>query len=749
VRLWLLAKRMRSALFQTSPTQGEGRSGGDEPSVPPASATLLRHFVKRNMKWRRLTIAAGLALLVSAGGAYGLYVKAFADAGPLPLEDAKAVSLTVVDRDDRLLRAFTTTEGKWRLPLDPKDVDPHYLKMLFAFEDKRFYSHHGVDPKAVARAVLQMVRHGRLVSGGSTLTMQVARLLDGKHERTPGGKLRQMARAIELERALSKTEILKLYLRLAPFGGNIEGVRAASLAYFGKEPRRLSLGECALLVALPQSPEVRRLDRNPDAARRARDRVLSRAAAAHVITTAEAERAKTERIPTVRYAFPFLAPHLSESEVAAHPNDSVIKLTLDRNLQQNLERLAVEHARTLGDNVSTAIVVADHQTGEILAEVGSADYMDVARQGAVDMATAIRSPGSTLKPFIYGLAFEAGLAHPETLIEDRPVRFGTYAPKNFDEGYHGTVSMREALDQSLNVPAVRVLARVGPGKLAGRFRRAGVTARFPDKSEPTLAMALGGTGLTLEELTQLYASLARGGDSITLTHRYDERGKIWGATHVKPLVNAHRLMSPLAAWYVTDILKDAPPPLNAKGGRFAYKTGTSYGYRDAWAIGYDGRHVIAVWVGRPDNSSIPGLMGRSAAAPILFDAFERIAGPRAPLQSAPANVIRATNADLPAPLKRWRDPGDDPVAGKFLEPPVLISFPPDQSEIAETDLDGEPLVLKADGGALPLTWLIDGKPIQSDAHTREATWRPTSPGFAKLTVIDANGHTDRASIRLR
>ena len=461
-----------------------------------------------------------IGLLAFTGAAYGLYLKTFADAGPLPLEEAKALSVTVVDRDDRLLRAFTTTEGKWRLPLHPKDVDPHYLKMLFAFEDKRFYSHHGIDPKAVVRAVLQMVRHARIVSGGSTLTMQVARLLDGKHERTPGGKLRQMARAIELERALSKTEILKLYLRLAPFGGNLEGVRAASLAYFGKEPRRLSLGESALLVALPQSPEVRRLDRNPEAARRARNRVLNRAVQAHVITAADAEKAKTERIPTIRYAFPMLAPHLAESQVAEHPTEQIIKLTLDRNLQASLEDLATEQARLLGDKVSAAIVVADHQTGEILAQVGSAGYMDASRQGAVDMATAVRSPGSTLKPFIYGLAFEAGFAHPEMLIDDRPVRFGTYQPKNFDEGYHGTVSIREALSQSLNIPAVRVLARVGPGKLVGRFRRAGVMARFPDKSEPTLAMALGGTGLTLQEMTQLYAGLARGGDSIALFNRY-------------------------------------------------------------------------------------------------------------------------------------------------------------------------------------------------------------------------------------
>jgi penicillin-binding protein 1C len=477
--------------------------------------------------------------------------------------------------------------------------------------------------------------------------------------------------------------------------------------------------------------------------------VLNRAVSAHVVSLAEAEKAKAERIPIVRYGFPMLAPHLAEAEAAAHPREQIIKLTLDRNLQANLESLATEQARLLGDKVSAAILVANHQTGEILAQVGSAGYMDASRQGAVDMATAVRSPGSTLKPFIYGLAFEAGLAHPEMLIEDRPVRFGTYQPKNFDEGYHGTVSIREALAQSLNIPAVRVLARVGPGKLVGRFRRAGVAARFPDKCEPTLAMALGGTGLTLQEMAQLYASLARGGDSIALFNRMNDRGRVLAATHAKPLVNAHRLMSPLAAWYVTDILKDAPPPPNAKGGRFAYKTGTSYGYRDAWAIGYDGKYVVAAWVGRPDNASVPGLMGRTAAAPILFDAFQRISERRAPLQSAPANAIRATNADLPAPLKRWRDPGDDPVAGNFIEPPVLISFPLDQTEIEEADLDGDPLVLKADGGALPLTWLIDGAPIKSDAHTREASWKPASTGFAKLTVIDANGRTDRVSIRLR
>jgi penicillin-binding protein 1C len=353
------------------------------------------------------------------------------------------------------------------------------------------------------------------------------------------------------------------------------------------------------------------------------------------------------------------------------------------------------------------------------------------------MVTAIRSPGSALKPFIYGLGFEAGLAHPETLIEDRPVRYGNYAPKNFDEDYHGTISIREALSKSLNIPAVRMLARVGPGKLVGRFRRAHVEARFPDKSEPTLAMALGGTGLTLHDLAQLYSGLARGGESITLTHRYGERIKVLAQTRVKPLATAHRLMSPVAAWYVGDILKDAPPPADAKGGRFAYKTGTSYGY------------VVAVWVGRADGTSVPGLMGRTAAAPILFDAFARISEKRVPLLPPPAAALQVAAADLPPPLKRWREPGDDAPAGPYLEQPLVIAFPPDRAEIETADLDDGPMILKAEGGALPLTWLIDGAPIESDPHAREAMWQPSGAGFAKLTVIDANGRVDRAAIRVK
>lgn len=707
------------------------------PDRPPRWRTPL----PRPLRLAAYTLAAA-TLVVAAAGATLEFTKQ--RIGPLPLAAAEETSVTVLDRENRLLRAFTTKDGRWRLPLDVSEVDPRYLAILMAFEDKRFYQHGGVDLLAVLRAGYLLARHGQILSGGSTITMQVARLLDGKHERTGTGKLRQIARALQLEEKLSKEEILRLYLRLAPFGGNIEGVRAASLAYFGKEPRHLSAGEAALLVALPQSPERRRPDRNSEAARKARDRVLDRAVEEGVLPKAEAERAKNERVPKQRLEVLKLAPHLSESEIAEHPAKRVHRLTLDRDIQASIEKLAAEQTKLMGPKLSAAVLVVDHATGEVLAHVGSAGYLDSGRQGAIDMTGAIRSPGSTLKPFIYGLAFEQGLAHPEMLIEDRRTRFGNYTPENFDEAFHGTVTIREALGNSLNVPAVKVLAAVGPGRLMGRFRRTGIAPQLPANAKPSLAIALGGLGMTLKDLAALYSGLARGGEPVALSWRRDE-----------PVAKAassarRRLLSPVSTWYVTDILKDASPPPNAKGGTIAYKTGTSYGYRDAWAVGYDGLHVVAVWVGRPDGASTPGLMGRLSAAPILFDAMKRISERRAPFRPAPAGVMKANGATLPAPLKRFREPGDDAIArGPFLEPPVLIAFPPDRAELDVEEREAEPLIIKAEGGALPLTWLIDGNPMTSDPRRREVEWQPDGRGFAKLTVIDAKGRVDRVTVRLR
>ncbi|MBI4724668.1 MAG: transglycosylase domain-containing protein, partial [Rhodomicrobium sp.] len=390
----------------------------------------------RNDNKKRRWLIRAFAACAFAGScalaAYGL--KLFE---PLPLEAAASSSRLVLDRDGHLLRAFTTPDGRWRLDAKPGEVSPTYLSLLMSFEDRRFWKHPGVDPLALCRAVLQAIRHRRPVSGGSTLTMQVARLLRGSPTHSVTAKFQQIADSLRLEAALSKKEILALYLKLAPYGGNLEGVRAASLAYFGKEPGRLSIAEAAMLVAIPQSPEMRRLDRGEGGqgyARliEARNRVIRSAAATHVITKTDARRAMAQAAPRGRREFPALAPHLSERLIAAIPNRPAIATTIDSRLQQAAELIAQRNAQSLGEKVSIAALIVSNRTGEVLAHVGSAAYFDDTRLGAIDMTAAVRSPGSALKPFIYGLAFEDGLAHPETLIEDRPVRFDTYAPVNFD-----------------------------------------------------------------------------------------------------------------------------------------------------------------------------------------------------------------------------------------------------------------------------------------------------------------------------
>lgn len=428
---------------------------------------------------RWLAATTVVAVSVAVGGAIELD-RAF----PPPLDQASERSVEVVDREGVLLRAFTIADGRWRLPVMLEEVDPGLVRMLLAYEDKRFYRHHGVDPLALLRAAGQFLGNGRIVSGGSTLTMQLARLIEPRESRSVMAKLMQIARALQIERRLTKRQILERYLTLAPYGGNLEGIRAATLAYFGREPGTLRLGEAALLVALPQSPEGRRPDRDPKAARLARDRVLARMAEAGVILRADADRAARRPVRASRGALPARAAHLARDMVRAAPGTARHRTTIDGGLQAGLEQVAAEQAARLGDKLSVAMVLADTGTGEILARVGSPDFLDDSRDGSVDMTRAVRSPGSALKPFIYALAFDGGLAHPETLIDDRPASFDGYRPQNFDMSYQGTVTVREALQLSLNVPAVAVLEAVGPMRLVSAFRTAGVRPRCRATSGP-------------------------------------------------------------------------------------------------------------------------------------------------------------------------------------------------------------------------------------------------------------------------
>jgi penicillin-binding protein 1C len=692
-----------------------------------------------SLRWRRIkrvaaaSAAAGLILT-------GVFAAWVVSLGPLPLAQARQVSTTIVDRNGKLLRAYAMADGRWRLPVDARTgVDPGYLKLLLAYEDRRFYSHSGVDPFALGRAAFQLVTRGHIVSGGSTITMQLARLMEPRRERSVYAKLRQMVRALEIERQLNKDQILDLYLALAPFGGNLEGVRAASIAYFGKEPKRLSLPESALLVALPQSPETRRVDRYPDVARAARDRVLDRMVEDSRVSEEEAASAKATPVRRLRKPMPILAPHSADQAIANVKDADVIRLTLDGSLQKVLEALARDRAAALGPNISVAIVAVDNESGDVLARIGSPDYFDDRRAGQVDMTRAVRSPGSTLKPFIYGLAFEDGFVHPESLIDDRPIRFGSYAPENFDMTFQGTVPVRKALQLSLNVPAIALLDRVGASRLSSRLKQAGANLVLPKDEAPGLAMGLGGVGVTLQDLVQLYSGLARLGTTRPLREIAKDEPR-----------DFLRLMDQVAAWQVGNVLIGTPPPENGVHNRIAFKTGTSYGYRDAWSVGFDGRLTIGVWVGRPDGAPVPGLVGRTAAAPILFDAFARTGKLPAALPKPPKGALVASNAKLPLPLRRFRPVGELVRTGGEQAP--HIQFPLNGSRI-DVDRSGSAqfsaMPVKVAGGVLPMTMLVNGVSVGEIDGRRQRLVDPPGPGFARLTVIDATGAADTVVIRIQ
>ncbi|MBB99968.1 MAG: penicillin-binding protein 1C [Rhodobacteraceae bacterium] len=693
--------------------------------------------------------AYGLAAVLAGGVALAVLLLVQVASVPVTRTSAEvAVSKAVLARDGGLLRAFQTPDDRWRLPVSLDDVDPLYIRMLLAYEDRRFHAHAGVDPRAVLRAGVQSLLAGRVVSGASTLTMQTARLTMERSTRGLASKWRQIVLALALERDLAKDDILALYLLRAPFGGNIEGVRAATLAWFAKEPARLTPAEAALLVALPQAPELRRPDRYPQAARQARDRVLAVMAARGVLSPEQVDAASRAPVPTLRREVPRLAAHAARDAVAARDGENEIWLTIDADLQARLEQLAQARARRLGPHVSVAMIVADHQSGEILAHVGSPDLLDEARRGHVDMTRALRSPGSTLKPLIYGLAFEEGIAHPDSLIDDRPATLSGYSPTNFDQSFQGTVRVRDALQASLNVPAVALLDAVGVARFVARLRRSRATPHFSGDQPPGLAVALGGFGLSLADLVALYAGIANEGAPVRLRIEPDGGGETAGV-----VAREKRILSSTAAWRIGEILSDVPPPASARGEGVAYKTGTSYGYRDAWAVGYDGRHVIGVWTGRADGTPVPGMTGFDSAAPILFEAFQRV-GPERERLSPPPTAELAGRDPVPAPLQHARTRASREAAEGAASAPEIF-YPPDGAVIelglARASSTGEPLplVIKARRGRGPFVWMANGAPVANGAHARALTLVPDGPGTSTISVIDADGRSARVTVHLR
>ena len=693
-----------------------------------------RPEAERRLGRRLIALAVALGLAAHGGDRARTAWDRWIDATELPPLSVP-VGTEVLARDGTLLRAFPVGDGLWRLSPPQEGVDPRFLSMLVGWEDRRFRTHDGVDRRAILRAAWQAVTHGRIVSGASTLSMQTARLLERGGTGDWRAKLRQARVALALERRLGKERILDLYLRLAPYGGNTEGVRAASLMWFGKEPRRLTPAESALLVALPQSPETRRPDlpQARAAARAARDRVIDRALALGIIDAEAAGTARATPLPDRRRPFPAHAALLADRLRRENPGAPRIETTIDARLQAAAERLAARAVAGQAEQVSAAILLADHRSGDILAQVGTAQFADSASGGFVDMTRALRSPGSTLKPFVYALGFDEGLIHPETLIEDRPAAFGRWQPQNFDNRFRGTVTIRQALVESLNLPVVRVAEALGPARLMAAFRRAGMDLSLQGDA-PGLAVVLGGAGVSLADLVEGYATLARGGRPLRL---HDRPG-----TAEPPDAPA---FGPVAAWQVANVLSGILPPQGRAAGRVAYKTGTSYGHRDALAVGFDGRFVAGVWMGRPDGTPVPGAFGGDYAAPVLFDLFDAL-GPRTvPLPPPPEAALTVPNAVLPRPLRRFAPAGELPPPGPAprAPEPLTIQFPPDGAEV---ELTSPALVVRAKGGTPPYNWLLNGAPV-AIRQAEPVAELPASRGFSALTVVDAKGRSARVEFR--
>jgi penicillin-binding protein 1C len=694
-------------------------------------------------RWTKaVTVIGALMALVVIGAM--VFLEFLIRATPLPdLSRRQYLSQSITSSSGEILWAFLTPDEKWRLPTSESDVDLQYQQMLIAYEDKRFRQHAGVDFIALVRASMQALRYGRSVSGGSTITMQTVRMLEPR-PRTFSAKIDQMLKALRLERAMSKQEILRLYLTFAPFGGNVEGVRAASLIYFKKEPKRLSLSEAALLVALPQSPEARRPDRQNGVARTARDRVLVALSARGTIDSRSATRAARNAVNSNPQSLAQNAPHLalrlrSDPSIAADP---AIATLVDGNLQRRLERIASREVNRWSDGVSIAVIVLRNSDASVVGYVGGVDLAANSRSGFVDLVQAVRSPGSALKPFIYAMAFEQLLVHPDTIVTDAAVEIAGYRPDNADGQFSGDMSVRQALVRSRNTIAVMLLDKIGVGPFLARFRSAGRPLLLPNSENTAgLAVALGGVGLTLEQLTWFYSAFANEGELKGLRIKPSD-----------PAISLGNFLTPNAARATADILSDVPAPpsyarqLSLDGGRrIGFKTGTSYGFRDAWAVGFDELHTVGVWVGRPDGAAHLGAYGATAAAPILMQVFDLLPVPSNEASSGHAQLgALASFRELPKRLIRLSEPG---LVG--AGPPLEISFPRNGARIRTDKPFGTTIELPiiAVGGKPPYRWSFEGVQ-QRETTAANSRLSVDNRGQLEISIMDSIGSIARSSFWL-
>lgn len=652
-----------------------------------------------------------------------------------------------------ILSALPAPDTRWRFKANIDTLDPRFKRMLVDVEDKRFYQHHGVDFFALLRAMGQLLMQGRIVSGASTLTMQTARLLEPR-PRTICAKIIEIFRAYQLEARFSKKQILQMYLTLAPYGGRIEGVEAASMLLFGHNPKVLSTAEAALLIALPQSPEKRRPDRFPHHAQTARDDVLLRLFNNKIITDQDLKNAQAIPVTQPHYTFPNYARHLLE-RFNKNKKSDYLETSLDAQLMKDLNTLLFKSAQRFSPAVTISVLIAENQTSFVRAYVGNADYFNREKFGMIDMIPAIRSPGSTLKPFIYGLAFDQRIAQPLTLIQDQSSTFKGYSPHNFDQKFSGEITITDALQRSRNLPAVAVLNRLGPQFFDTSVQNANVSLHFNRNEGPaSLPLALGGVGITLEDMVRLYAALAQNGRVAAHLVYFPPPN-----AHLQPIIQ-HQFLKAESAYQIWRILYNSPKPAGLLSTSqttppIAFKTGTSYGQRDAWAFGVTEHYTIGVWVGRADGQPCSECVGIQTAAPILWKILPLLpqSNHQKILPPPNTNILHAqATADLPVALQRFYTANRTsnilttlPTSAKQTYP-LALRYPYEGARLIFAQDDTRGLPLKAIGGKRPLRWYVNGKLIPSDSLSSESVWPLPEAGFSRISVIDSTGSIASAEI---
>ncbi len=539
-----------------------------------------------------------------------------------PVPDKVEYSVIITDRNGEVVHAYLTSDQKWRMKTTLEEISPLLKKTIVEKEDHYFYRHIGVNPLAVTRALFRNIIRGKRTSGASTITMQVARALEPRR-RTYLGKIVEMFRALQLEWKYSKDEILQMYLNLVPYGGNIEGVKSASVLYFRKNPDHLSLAEITALSIIPNRPSSLVPGKNNDLIIRERNRWLKKFAEEGIFTGQEIRDALAEPLEVKRNAAPQLIPHLANKLKAG--GQDIVQTTIDQNTQFKIEKITADYIRALRlQNIrNAAVIVVDNETHQVVSYLGSADFTDTTDDGQVNGAAAIRQPGSTLKPLLYGLCIDAGLMTPKSVINDVAISYEGYSPENYDRQFNGYVSMEYALEHSLNIPAVKSLRAYGADRFISKLADCDFKQVKKDQRKLGLSLILGGCGASLEELTGLYTIFAHEGTyypiELTLSPEKNKRNK------------DKKILSPAAAFMINETLSKVNRPdfpLNWQATermpKIAWKTGTSYGRRDAWSIGYNRKFTVGVWVGNFSGIGVPELSGATIATPLLFKIFNSI-----------------------------------------------------------------------------------------------------------------------------